>query len=82
MSPVATHVASPASLLRECARKAPRGQYRVIGVDTFELLDPDYLIGDFSNLREARIEAAKHARDLNPVFIYDDQGTCLWSRSG
>ena len=58
---------------------APSGLFRVVGMDTFEFDDADYLIGDFPSLRGAKHEAVKHLDDSNLVFIYDDAGRCLWS---
>ena len=54
--------------------QALKGQYRVIGVDTFEAIDADYIIGDFHKKKEAIIAAKAHAGQMNPVYIYDDKG--------
>jgi hypothetical protein len=58
---------------------APKGKFRVVGVDTFEGPTADYLIGDFDSLKEAMAETDKHGGVMNPVYCYDDQGTMLHS---
>lgn len=54
--------------------KAPQGKYRVIGVDTFESMDADYLIGDFESKEEALKVAEKRGGEMNPTYVYDDTG--------
>ena len=54
--------------------KAPPGKFRVIGVDTFEGPLEDYLIGDFEDKDVAIKTATNKAGDMNPCYVYDDQG--------
>ena len=58
--------------------RAPPGLYRVIGVDTFEGPLADYLIGDFASLQKAEKAAKADAGEMNPCYVYDDQGTMLF----
>ena len=41
------------SLASEGKLKAPKGKFRVVGVDTFAGPTDDYLIGDFDTVEEA-----------------------------
>ena len=59
--------------------KAPKGKFRVIGVDTFEGPTADYLIGDFPSLAEAQSAAKEHAGDMNPVYVYNDAGVMVFN---
>jgi hypothetical protein len=58
---------------------APTGKFRVIGVDTFEGPDADFLIGDFITVAEAIRAAKPRAGDMKPVYVYDDRGKLLFS---
>ena len=58
---------------------APKGKFRVIGVDTFEGPRADYLIDDFDKLKDAIEEARGHAGSMNPCYVYDDRGRGMWS---
>jgi hypothetical protein len=53
---------------------AEPGKFRVVGVDTFEGLTADYLIGDYPTEKIAIDEAKKHGGEMNPVYVYDDTG--------
>lgn len=53
---------------------APKGKFRVIGVDTFEAYNADYLIGDYSTLKKALQVAKAHGGTMNPTYVYDDKG--------
>lgn len=57
--------------------KAPKGKFRVIGVDTFEAFDADYLIGDYNTPRGAIRVAKKKGKNMNPVYVYDDKGKLI-----
>jgi len=57
--------------------KAPKGMFRIVGVDTFEGPRADYLINDFESQEEAMKVAKRHGGVMNPVHVYDDQGTSL-----
>lgn len=58
---------------------APKGKFRVIGVDTFEGPFADYKIGDFDSKNEAVSTATRQAGQMNPVYVYDDEGSLVWS---
>lgn len=55
-------------------RKAPKGQFRVIGVDTFD--GGDWVSGDFATLGAARAHAREKTRgeQMLKMHIYDDLG--------
>jgi hypothetical protein len=57
--------------------KAPRGMFRVVGVDTFEGPREDYLVGDYGSKAKALKVAKRHGGQMNPVHVYDDQGNSL-----
>jgi hypothetical protein len=65
------------SLANEGKLRAKPGKYRVVGVDTFEAPDADYLIGDVDSLDAAKKLAKKHGGVMNPVYVYDDKGKML-----
>lgn len=55
-------------------QKAPKGKFRVIGVDTFEGPTADYLIGDFDTRSVARRVAITKAGTMNKTYVYDEEG--------
>ena len=60
--------------------KAPKGKYRVIGVDTFEGPNADYLIGDYKSINKAMKAVDEHGGTMNPCYLYDDAGKLLYKR--
>lgn len=54
--------------------RAPKGKYRVIGVDTFDGPTEDYLIGDYDSEDKAREACKDHGGVMNPTYCYDDTG--------
>lgn len=58
----------------ETELKAPKGKFRVVGVDTFEGPRADYLIGDYDTQEEAEAMATKRGGVMNPTYVYDDKG--------
>ena len=58
---------------------APAGMYRVVGVDTFNGPTVDYLIGDFPDKKQAVATAKRRGGDMNPVYVYDDEGRLVAS---
>lgn len=56
------------------SRKAPKGKFRVIGVDTFE--GGDWVEGDFKTLEAAHKHAKKRTKgkQMLMMHIYDDTG--------
>ena len=59
------------------SRKAHKGKFRVIGVDTFS--GDDWLYGDLDTM-EAAIKAAEVSQAaMCKMYVYDDQGRCIYS---
>jgi hypothetical protein len=65
--------------MNETRKKAPRGKYRVIGVDMFS--NEDYLVGDYKNIIEAmgvlvqkNQDAQKQGTLPDRYYAYDDKG--------
>lgn len=56
--------------------KAPKGKYRVIGVDTFS--NEDWIYGDYDSLKEARELAEKKGGNMLKTYVYNSNGTCLF----
>ena len=58
----------------EFSRNAPKGKFRVIGVDTFD--GSDWVEGDFDTLEEAQKHIYKKTKDeqMLVMHIYDDSG--------
>ena len=59
--------------------KAPKGKFRLIGVDTFEAPDADFLVGDFTDKKEAITEAEKRAGRMRPMYVYDSDGKLIFN---
>ena len=59
------------------SRKAPKGQYRIIGVDTFD--GTDWIEGDYKTLVEAYdiAEANVKGAVMLKMYIYNDKGEYL-----
>lgn len=59
---------------KEFSRKAPQGNFRVIGVDTFDATD--WLEGDFATIDDAKAHAEKetHGKQMLKMHIYNDKG--------
>jgi hypothetical protein len=59
------------------SRKAPKGKFRVIGVDTFD--GGDWVSGDFATLDDAKKHAANQTKgqQMLKMHIYDDKGNHL-----
>lgn len=59
------------------SRKAPKGKFRVIGVDTFD--GGDWVSGDFDTLPEAKAHASQKTtgQQMLKMHIYNDQGKHL-----
>lgn len=58
----------------EFSRKAPKGKFRVIGVDTFD--GGDWVEGDFKSLAAAKKHVADETagKQMLKMHIYDDTG--------
>jgi hypothetical protein len=54
------------------SRTAPKGKYRVIGVDTFD--GGDWLEGDFDTKEEAVLHAKARGGEMTKMYVYDDRG--------
>lgn len=59
--------------------RAPKGKFRVIGVDTFEGPTAEYHIGDYNTLGRATLACNIHGGTMNPCYVYDDRGVKLHS---
>jgi len=59
----------------EFSRKAPKGKFRVVCVDTFD--GTDWVEGDYKNLSDARQVAKIKSGELLKVHIYNDKGIHL-----
>ena len=55
--------------------KAPKGKFRVVGVDTFD--GTDWIEGDFETDKEAFDVAKKKGGTMLKTHVYDDQGNHL-----
>lgn len=54
------------------SRNAPQGQFRVIGVDTFD--GGDWVQGDFPTLESALACAREKGGEMTKMHVYDDTG--------
>lgn len=59
------------------SRKARKGHFRVISVDTFD--GGDCCHGDRKTMERAITLAKAHCGTMQKCYIYDDQGKCVWS---
>jgi len=57
------------------SRRAPKGKFRVVGVDTFD--GGDWVEGDFDTLEKARKHASERTNGVQmlKMHVYDDTGT-------
>ena len=67
------------SLASEGKLKAPPGKFRVVGVDTFEGPDADYLMEDLDSMAAAQRLADENAAPHNPVYVYDERGELVYT---
>ena len=61
-------------MLSEKAFKAPKNKFRVIGVDTFDMDDSDWIEGDFKTKKEALDYAKERGGTMLKMHVYDDCG--------
>jgi len=54
--------------------KAPKGKFRVIGVDTFDMDGSDWIEGDFDTKEQALECARKKGGEMLKTHVYDDNG--------
>ncbi len=54
--------------------KAPKGKFRVIGVDTFDRDGSDWIEGDFKTKEEALKVAKEKGGTMLKTHVYDDKG--------
>lgn len=66
--------------LPNIAHRAPSGQFRVIGCDTYEGPLADFLIGDYLKQNVATDAAKAALSPMVAVYVYDDQGKCLFNK--
>jgi hypothetical protein len=57
------------------SRKAPKGKFRVIGVDTFD--GGDWKEGDFKSKKAAIERSQQKGCSMTKMYVYDDQGRCI-----
>ena len=76
---VARLVPPPDSLAGRGKLRAPRGRFRLVGVDTFAGPFEDFLVGDFEDLDDAKREAVARASRLVPFYIYNERGQMIFS---
>ena len=57
------------------SRKAPKGMFRVICVDTFDA--GDWVDGDYDTEETARKIAKGKGGTMQKAYVYDDTGKCL-----
>lgn len=55
--------------------KAPKGKFRVVGVDTFS--SENWVQGDFDKKEDAIDEADKRGASMLKMHVYDEQGSHL-----
>ena len=55
--------------------KAPKGKFRVVGVDTF--FHEDWVYGDYDTIEEALQVVKDKGGTMNKTHAYDDQGNHL-----
>lgn len=71
------------SLATEGRLAAPKGKFRVVGVDTFEIPgEDDVLIADVSDLATAKMLADEHAGQAFEIFVYDDAARLVYCNEG
>lgn len=58
------------------SRKAPKGKFRLIGVDTFD--GGDWVDDDFGTLKKAKEAADKKGGIMTKMHVYDDKGRHLY----
>lgn len=63
----------------EFSRQASKGQFRVVGVDTFD--GTDWKDGDCETLEVAKalIKEKTEGKSMLKYYIYDDTGKCVGS---
>jgi hypothetical protein len=61
----------------EFSRDAPKGKFRVIGVDTFD--GGDWVEGDFDSKETALKHAKENGGVMTKMYVYDDHGRCFAS---
>lgn len=54
------------------SRNAPKGKFRVVGVDTFD--GSDWVQGDFDTLNEACQCAREKGGEMTMMHVYNDKG--------
>ncbi len=70
LSPQQSSVRYPNAKTEEL--QAPKGKFRVIGVDLKVAADANYHIGDFDSFSVAEKVAQEQASVGKPIYIYDE----------
>lgn len=55
--------------------RAPKGKFRVVGVDTFD--NTDWLQGDFDTFGEAKEVANKKGGTMTKMYVYNEKEDIL-----
>jgi len=58
---------------------APKGMFRLVGVDVFSGPFEDFLIGDYENRADAVRECSAKGKKMSPAYVYDDRGRMIFS---
>lgn len=58
------------------SREAPKGKFRVVGVDTFD--GGDWVEGDCATREEAEALAREKGGKMTKMYVYDDEGTYIF----
>lgn len=56
--------------------EAPKGKFRVIGVNTLD--DTDWLEGDFDTLNDAKLRADVKGGQTRKIYVYDEHGKSVY----
>ena len=61
------------------SRKAPKGKFRLIGVDTFD--GGDWIVDDYKSFTTAKQIANSETagKQMLKMYVYDDMGVCVHS---
>ena len=58
---------------------APKGKFRLLGVDTFEGPFAEFVVGDYDDQADAIKEAKARRQPMVPFYVFSDDGVMLYS---
>ncbi len=67
------------NLATEGRLRPQKRNFRVVAVDTFPWPNEDHLVGDFDSLDEAVAAARSHCAEMQPCYVYDKHGHCIFT---